>query len=94
MDDRAPQLSSDIMGLYGCVFCKNSGPEISEPKKTRLDEENNFDARTSRLLALELICLPTNPSNVSAKRQNILLPRGSQHSCQTTVRLHWQARGS
>ena len=56
MGNWAPQLCSGIMGLYGCVFLKNSVPEVFEPKKTRrsrLDEENNFDARTSRLLALE-----------------------------------------
>lgn len=45
--------------------------------KKPLDEErNNLDARTSRVLELTLglICRPASPSNVSAKRQNILLP--------------------
>ena len=56
--------------------------------KKPLDEErDNLDARTSRVLELTLglICRPARPSDVSTKQKNILLPCGSQHSCQTTV---------
>ena len=74
--------------LVRTVFTENTRTEEnSEP----LGRRKQFRRPYVTDMALELICQPANPSNVSKLCQyetaeNILLSRGSQHSCQN-VRL-------